>query len=366
MINAGRGQVVTRRRALQLGASGVAALSFGGLMSACATSDERVKFFNWQDYIDPKLLADFTAATKVDVSYSTYPSNDELGDRLALAGVPRRGNRKATSFDLIVPSDSLFRRLRDQDRLQALDSKIVTDALLGNLDEVYRALPLDPGNRFAIPWATGTTGIGYDTTVFAEPPDWSVFLDAAQAGKMSLLDEKREAFAAAMYSLGIDPNSIEQSDIDAATTQLTAMKVNTAFNSQTYLAGLTDGTLVAAQAFSSDVLQAQERNPKLGFVIPDAGGTRWIDLICIPDDAGNAKGANQLIAFYLDGKIAAQNAVSIKADTANRAATAFLPADLSANATIYPPADVVSRLTFLNDLGDDEERYNTAWAKVRG
>jgi spermidine/putrescine transport system substrate-binding protein len=363
---ANTGAIVTRRQALQLGASGIAAMSLGGLLSACGSADSRVKFFNWQDYIDPKLLADFTAATKIDVSYSTYASNDELGDRLALAGVPRRGNRKATSFDVIVPSDSLFRRLRDQDRVQALDSKIVTETLLSNIDPVFRALELDPGNRFTVPWATGSTGIGYDTTVFGEPPDWSVFLDATHAGKLTLLDEKREAFAAAMYSLGLDPNSTNQADIDAAGAQLQKMKANTAFDSETYLAKLTAGETVAAQAFSTDALQAQARNPKLAFVIPDAGGSRWIDLLCIPSDAPNAEGANKLIAYYLDGKVSAQNAVAIKANTANNAALAFIPVDMASDPMINPVPDVRARLNFLIDLGDVEDKYNTVWQKVRG
>ncbi len=39
---------------------------------------------------------------------------------------------------------------------------------LGNLAEEFRREPFDPGNRFSVPWATGTTGIGYDSTVFDE------------------------------------------------------------------------------------------------------------------------------------------------------------------------------------------------------
>ncbi len=357
----------SRRDALRFGVAGAATLSLGGLASSCSlASDNVVKFYNWQDYVDPALLSDFEALSGLTVSYSTYASNDELGDRLALAGVPRRGNRKATSFDLIVPSDSLFRRLRAQERLQPLDSSIVTEELLANLDEVYRTLEVDPGNRFAIPWATGSTGIGYDTTVFPEPPGWDVFLDSANAGKMTLLDEKREAFAAALYSLGLDPNTVDPADIGAAEAELVAMAANAAFDSAGYLDGLASGTLVAAQAFSSDVLQAQARNPNLAFTIPEAGGTRWIDLLCIPENAPNAEGANRLIAFYLDGKVAAQNAVAVRVDSGNTTAEEFLSDDILADPAIYPPADVAARLQFLVDLGDDEETYNAAWTRVRG
>ncbi len=355
---------LSRRELLRLAAmsSGLAAVA-----AACGDpKDDRVSFLNWQDYIDTALLADFTAASGLQTGYETYESNDELADRLALAGVRRRGGRKSTSFDLIVPSDNLFRRLRDQDRLQKFDSKVVTDELLGNLGEQFRTLEADPGNRFGVPWATGTTGIGYDSTVFDEPPTWDVFLDAANAGKMSLLDETREAFAAALYSLGEDPNTVDSATVKAAEAQLAKMTANAAFNSGTYLDDLADGKLVAAQGFSTDVLQAKQRNPKIEYVVPDAGGTRWIDLLCVPDDAPNPKGANRFVAYYLDPKVSALNASAIKADTGNTAATDFLADDVRNNPTIYPPAESGDTLQFLRDLGEKESLYAEAWERLRG
>ena len=202
--------------------------------------------------------------------------------------------------------------------------------------------------------------------MFPEPPTWDVFLDAAYAGRMSLLDEKREAFAAAQFGLGIDPNSVDAADIAAAAERLTAIAANAEFDAATYLDRLAEGELVGAQAFSTDVLQAQALNPDLAFVVPDAGGTRWVDLLCVPDDAPNADGANEFIAFYLDAKIAAQNAVTIRAETGNAAAREFLPADVANDPVISPTADVAARLVELRDLGDDEAAYNEAWDRIRG
>lgn len=361
---------ISRRSLLRAGTAAGALTVSGGLsalLTGCGNpNDGRVKFYNWQDYIDPRLLTQFEDDSGIVVSYSTYASNDELGDRLALAGVPRRGNRTATSFDLIVPSENLFRRLLDQDRLQEFDQSIVTEQLLANVAPEFRNLAADPGNRYGVPWATGSTGIGYDTQVFAEPPSWDVFLDATQTGKLSLLDEKREAFAAAQFALGIDPNTTDPAEIDAATERLIAMGDNARFDSETYLDSLVDGSLVAAQAFSSDIVQAQRENPDLAFVIPDAGGSRWIDLLCIPADAPNADGANAFVAFLLDPNIAAQNAGVVGADPGNAPAREQVRADVISNPAAFPPAEVTERLVFLEDLGDDEELLNTAWERVRG
>ncbi len=227
-----------------------------------------------------------------------------------------------------------------------------------------RQLDADPGNRYSVPWATGTTGIGYDTTVFSEPPTWDVFLDATHKGKMSLLKERREAFAAALFSLGKDPNTTSPADISAAQARLTEFTANAALDSAGYLDGLATGSLVAAHGYSTDVLQARKRNPKLAFTIPKAGSTRWVDLLCIPASAPNPEGANQLIAFYLGPKVSAANAAYNLVATGNQAAAEFVPKDVLEDPAVYPPEAVLSSLVFLKDLGEGEKLYETAWDGV--
>ncbi len=229
------GSRITRRRLLELGVVGGAALWLSPLLAACGNPDaSRIDFLNWQDYIDPTILTDFTDQTGLQVTYETYASNDELADRLALAEVKRRKGRKATTFDLIVPSEYLLERLRQLDQLQLLDRAIVTS--LDNLAPAFRAEPFDPGNRFSVPWATGTTGIGFDTTVFEQPPDWSVFHDSAYQGKMTMLDEQRDSMGAALFALGAYPNTRDPGQIASAGDWLVeAKKVLRGFDSATYL-----------------------------------------------------------------------------------------------------------------------------------
>ncbi|HEX2706365.1 MAG TPA: extracellular solute-binding protein, partial [Candidatus Lustribacter sp.] len=251
------------------------------------------------------------------------------------------------------------------DSLQPLDAAVVTDALLGNLRPEYRAMDVDPGNRFSVPWATGTTAIGYDSSVLTEPPTWDVFLDATYAGRMTLLNERREAFAAALISLGKDPNTRDAATIAEAEARLTRMAASSAFNSATYLDDLATGKVVVAQAFSTDVLQARKRNPKLAYTIPAAGATRWVDLLCIPADAPNAAAANAMIAYYLDPKVSATNAAYNLVATGNLKARDFVPKEVLDDPAVYPPDDVVAELAFLVDLGETEQVYDEAWKRVK-
>ncbi len=358
--------MLSRRSFIGAGLAGLGTLASGGVLAACDDAQSKsVKFFNWQDYIEPSVLSDFTARTKLSVSYSTYESNDELADRLALAGVRRRGNRKRTSFDLIVPSDNLFRTLRGQGELRALDTSIVTPTLLASLAPSFTKLDFDPGNRFSIPWATGTTGIGYDKRLFDTPPTWSVFADPTHAGKMTLLNETREALGAALLDLSEDPNTTNPKAIASAERRLTEMLKQSRLNSATYLAGLETGSVVVAQAFSTDVAQAKRKNPNLEFVLPDAGAIAWIDVLCIPNDAPNPKGANQFVAFMLEPKISAANAATLRVDTGNLSARAFLPAEVLDDPMAFPAADALNRAVFLQPLDEPTTKlYDDAWARL--
>jgi spermidine/putrescine-binding protein len=360
---AAQSALVSRRRLLALAGLGAAAVASPVGLSACSTAAEkRVSFLNWQDYVDPALLKQFSEKTGLAVGYETYESNDELERRLSAAAVTRKGGRKTTSFDLVVPSTNLFSRLRAGNALQPLDRDIVTAELLDNLEPTQSDLAADRGNVFSVPWATGTTGIGYDSTVFDQPPSWDVFLDEQYAGKMSLLNETREAFAAAAFSLGLDPNSTAAADVTAAGARLGEFLKSADLNSATYLDDLADGTLVVAQGFSTDVLQAAKRNPNLRYSVPSAGGTVWTDHLCIPVDAPNPQGANELVAFYLDPEVSAANAEFNLVSTGNRAARALLGPELLANPAVFPSQ--VEGLVDLRNLGDAEDLYNQAWDTI--
>ena len=63
-----------------------------GAMTSCAAAERVVNIFNWSDYIDPGVLADFTRETGIKVIYDTYDSNEMLEARM-LAG--------ATGYDEI-------------------------------------------------------------------------------------------------------------------------------------------------------------------------------------------------------------------------------------------------------------------------
>lgn len=347
------------RRSL-LGASlGVGALAALAACGSAKTDAKVLTFLNWQDYVDPQILDDFRKQTGGTVTYETYESNDALLRRIGQTTSARRGGSKNKSFDLIVPSDSLFDRLRQNDQIAALPSSIKG---VDNLAPEFRKLAVDPGNRYSVPWASGTTGIGYSKKAFPDgPPTWEVFWDSADAGKKSLLAETRDAMAAALFHLGEDVNTKSAATISAAGDELAkAVKGGVSLDSADYLDRLQSGKLIAAQAYSTDVLQAAVDNPDLAFVLPEAGGLRWVDLLCIPSEAAHPEFAAKFIEYYLTPEVSARNIVAIKADTGNAAAVKFVPDELASNTTIFAGDD--AQLQQTRFLGKTVEgQYSTAY-----
>lgn len=55
---------------------------------------------------------------------------------------------------------------------------------LVNVDPLFADPPYDPGMRHRVPYQWGTSGIGYNTELFKEPPDsWAYLFDPELASQ---------------------------------------------------------------------------------------------------------------------------------------------------------------------------------------
>jgi spermidine/putrescine-binding protein len=100
-------------------------------------------------------------------------------------------------------------------------------------------------------------------------------------------------------------------------------------------------------------------------IVPPTGTMLWIDSMVIPRRARNAELAHAFIDHLLDARIAAMNAEKVNYATPNRAARALLPAQMLADESIYPPAAVLERSTWLKNRGAEIEKVERVWRVVR-
>ena len=126
------------------------------------------------------------------VSVSVVASNEALEAETERAGEP--------NFDLIFPSDYLVERLAASDRLLPLDH----DALpLDRLADWSVGAAHDPGCRWSVPFAFGTTGY---LTRFTHATSWQDLFDPPPGRRVGMLEEVREVVGAALIASGYGPN----------------------------------------------------------------------------------------------------------------------------------------------------------------
>jgi spermidine/putrescine-binding protein len=314
-----------------------------------------LNFYNWTAYIDAKSIPNFQKQTGIKVTYDNYSSNDELFAKLSAGG---------TGYDIIVPTDATLVKMKHANLIEPLDLSLIPN--VKNLDPRFRNATYDPGNQYSIPWQWGTTGIGFDKTrVGGSVTDWDALKLPAVKGKSSYLDEARDAFAMALFALKKDPNTTNESDLDDAKNYLIDLKKTIKSITSDYQDPLKSGELWLSQAYSGDVFQIQPDNKNVEYVIPTSGAFQWVDSMAIPKGASHPKNAEEFMNYILEPKVGAALTNFVNYGSPNKAAEPFILKSILDDPLIYPPADVLAKLQFQKDIGEDEIKYSDRWTQVK-
>ncbi|HXZ07121.1 MAG TPA: extracellular solute-binding protein, partial [Paraburkholderia sp.] len=120
-----------------------------------AAKDTQLNVYNWSDYIAKDTIPNFEKQTGVKVKYDNYDSDDTLQAKLLT------GN---SGYDIVVPTSNYAGKQIAAGIFAPLDKSKLPN--LKYLDPALMALVAgaDPGNKYAVPWAWGTTGLGYNVT----------------------------------------------------------------------------------------------------------------------------------------------------------------------------------------------------------
>ena len=146
-----------------------------------------------------------------------------------------------------------------------------------------------------------------------------------------------------------------------------------AYTSDSYRERLIAGEAWAALGWSGDLLQADSELPKLtqanrAPATPACGSSFRPAERCSGSTAwsfrkraktGNSRHA--FINYLLDPAVAALNAQKVNYATPNEAARLLLPPAMLADESIYPPAELLARCSWLENRGPDIEKIERLW-----
>jgi putrescine transport system substrate-binding protein len=320
-----------------------------------ASAGEKVlNVYNWSDYIQPSVVADFQNEYGIRVNYDVLDSNEILETKL-LTG--------HTNYDIVVPSGAFLERQIQADIYQKLDKSLLPN--LKNVDpDVARAEALyDPGNQYSVDYMWITSGVGYNVAdIRTRLPDapvdsWRMLFDPAVVARfqdcgVSLLDAPSEVVATVLIFLGRKPSSNSPDDLKAAQQVLKAMRPYVRYvDSSRYIDNLANGDICLAMGWSGDVKQAHDRAKEVGkgvdlaYAIPKEGAISNYDVLAIPADAPHVRNAHLFIDYLLRPEIAARNSNLIKYANAVRADIQPLDPSVRGDPGVYPPPAVRARLS---------------------
>ncbi len=350
--------------------------------SAPPVEDKILNVYNWSDYVAPDTIAAFEQASGIKVNYDVYSENETLETKLS-AG--------KSGYDVVFPSARPFAQRQVKAGFYAA---LARDKLpnWSHLDpKVLKGLEdVDPGNAHVMPYMWGTTGLDINVAkvkqVLGEkaPLDsWALLFDPANAQKLakcgiSVLDDDQETFGAALIWLGRDPNAGSADEIEAVSKVYAAIRpyIRT-FNNAEYKDALANGDVCVAMGYSGDIGQARDvaaeaataaghEAPEIRYVIPREGAMRWIDVVAVPKDAPHPGNAMQFINYLLEPKVIAAISNSVGYANANQDATALVDAQITSDANVYPPAEVLAKLVDPRSLPDDVQRLRVrAWTTIK-
>lgn len=319
--------------------------------------------YNWGEYIPEgedgsiHLIKEFEKLTGIKVNYSTYVSNETMYSQLKSGGV---------SYDIVIPSDYMIGRLVQENMLQKIDTAALSNYNL--IDQKYKGLYFDPNDEYSIPYNVGMVGVIYNKEAAPDiEHSWNVLWDKKYKEMALNFDNPRDAFMTAQMLLGLDINSTDKADWDAAAKKLKEGKSNLqGYVMDEVYAKMETGEATVAPYYAGDYLTMLENNPDLGFFYPEEGTNIFVDSVCIPKNAQNVDAALLFINFLLEPDIALEIAECIGYASPNTSVIENEDYCYYQNEILYPDEEDMPKVSYYYDIDESvRSYYEGLWSEIK-
>jgi spermidine/putrescine transport system substrate-binding protein len=374
----------SRRRFIGGGAAAVGALTLGSSFLAACGSDSgssgsptddggpasgTLRISNWPLYMADGFIAAFQTASGITVDYKEDFNDNEQWFAKVKEPLARKQDIGA---DLVVPTNFMAVRLHQLGWLNDINDERVPNKK--NLRADLLDASVDPGRRFSAPYMSGLVGIAYNRAATGRNISTiDDMWDPAFKGRVSLFSDAQDGLGMIMLSQGNTPESPTsesvQQAVDLVREQNDKGQIRR-FTGNDYADDLAAGNIAVAQAYSGDVVQLQADNPDLQFVVPESGGTTFVDTMVIPYTTRNQKAAEAWINYVYDRA----NYAKLIAYTQFVPVLSEMTAELekidpaaASNPLINPPQSILDKSKSWAPLTDEQTlEFNTAYAAVTG
>lgn len=343
----------------------VAAMS----MLSCAAEDEsesaaadksanarEINVYNWGEYIAPgddgglDAIDEFEKRYHIKVNYTNFETNEEMYNVL---------KNSNSSYDVIIPSDYMIARLREEGMLEKLNFDNIPN--YKNINDRFKTGDYDPDGEYTVPYSWGYVGIVYNKEMIpeGEVTGFKDLWNPKYKDSVLMFNNSRDAMAIAMQLCDppIDPGaaSFSEEDIARATDKLIELKEGGSLKRYVMDQVFTEmeGSQAAMAAYyAGDIATMMDNNEDLDYVIPEEGSDLFVDAMCIPTCCTHKENAELFINFMCEPEIAAANAEYIYYGTPNDAALELMDEDFIESELINPPGEYLDKCYTFTNLDD--------------
>lgn len=331
---------------------------------AASESENVVNVYNAGEYIDPEVPKMFEKETGIKVVYDTFETNEEMYPVIEAGGVV---------YDAVCPSDYMIEKMLQNHLLQEVDFSKVPNIKEIGADYMKMCEQFDLGNRYVVPYTTGTVGILYNKRMFDKlgvpyPTKWADLWNPKLKGEILMQDSVRDAFMVALKKEGHSMNTVSDKDLDEALQDLIRQKPLV----QAYVVDQVRDKMIGEEAacgviYSGEILYVQGElegtDVEVDYVIPEEGTNVWFDGWVIPKNAKHKENAEKWMNFLCRPDIAAKNFEYITYPTPNIGALKLLDKKYTENKALFPDMkELLKKSEVYTYLGEkNEAKYNNRW-----
>ena len=318
-----------------------------------------VNVYNWGEYISNgdddtmNVIEEFEKKYNIKVNYTNFETNEEMYNILKNSNV---------QYDVIVPSDYMVERLKDEGMLEEIDFSNIPNYKY--IMDKYKGMSYDPENRYSVPYTSNTIALVYNKTM-ADPDDvkdFDVLWNEKYKGSILMINNSKDAMSIAMtlcdppiYPGGSD---FTYKDIDRATDMLVKQKpVLKKYVLDQVFAEMENNQSAIAVYYAGDIKTMMDNNENLDYCMPENGSNWFIDCLCIPTCCQNKENAELFIDFMCDPDVALANAEYIGYATPVSAAYDMLDEDMKENELVYPTDEYLKKCFTYSNISNDIYMY---------
>lgn len=321
--------------------------------------DGDLVYFNYAEYVDPKLVKGFEKEYGVKVRESYFDSMSAMMAKL----------RAGIAYDLIFPSAEYTQRLLEANMIRRIDRDKIR-----NVDTVYSHFDdpwYDPNAEHTTPYGMYCTGLGYRTDqVSGMTGSWRDLGEADSGDKSFLLDDYQEAIGMANLVNGFPLNETDRDKLEESQQYLIDLKPKLRGVSADTITNMASGNAAIQHLWNGDIvnIRYQVDNPEdFRFQKCKEGLPIGSDVFAIPVNAKHPGTALLFMEWMLEPEHAAQNVEWIGYPmpydgAATEAFQGLVKDDPEINITVE---DLAQGQQFENLKGDGRLAWDEVWTEFR-